>query len=175
MSYLHTKMDSGADLHVYPDLIVVAHVTDKKAYFYCTAGTKSSTYLSMAALKDWLTEEGIDFFHITANKIACKPHVLGRGDNDCLVYNPIFYNQLSQESKKLFIYHSFEKYYYAIMRKGSVNKLLKQKADPKSKANTKAASTIKSMMKGQKNIVSSIKSKPAPKNKKSFKGRKSTI
>jgi hypothetical protein len=184
MSYLLTKTDEGADISVHSDLVVIAEITkQKKLWFYCTTGTRSGLYMPLAAAKDWLSKNGIVFFHITENKIACKPHVLGRRNDSSLVYNPAFYYLLTEEDRKNFVYHSIHKTYYKALRKASQNEVYKKpnwakQVDKKpithsikstASENGKNNLSIKSLSSGRKKIVSDIKKKTSGKKKRAYR------
>jgi hypothetical protein len=135
MPYLITETDDEGEVLVYPELIVVVEFTNKQAFFDCTTGVHSYVKLWKWQVERWLGEHGIDFFSISKQKIACKPHVLGPRTDASLIYNPCFYKHLPDEVKRnYFACHSFSKAYVKALRKGSANKRLKKlKRTPKVK------------------------------------------
>ena len=173
MKSLHTKTDEDAEIEVYLNLIVVAEYKKKKVRFWSTAATVSWKYITMKELKEMLAEEGIEFFHISENKIACKPHVIGWDDDDGLIYNPLFYHLLPEKLKEPFKYHSFQKSYRKEFRKMKRQADAKRKpaaeATVKSNENINTTSGINSMAAGKKKIVSSIKKKTSTAQKKAYR------
>jgi hypothetical protein len=117
MHPLLTKDATGGVVFVYSGHVIIASVKSRRVYFECITGIESSYKLSLAEAKQWLTDEGVEFKSITKNKIACKPHVCGFRGNYSLVYNPISYNMLPEESKKRLLFHSITKHYSQLWRK----------------------------------------------------------
>ena len=163
MPYLQTRTDKGGKVDAYPEMIVLAHYDDGQLFFYLTVGIRTYRWMSLKELKEWLTEKGIDFRHISEGKIVCRPHVLGAYDDGSLIYNSVFYFPLPEICKELFKNHSEDKKYLRNQRK-------RKKKNAAANVNTKyclhCTTTIVSFI---KNKNAGVKTKAAEKKKQALK------
>jgi hypothetical protein len=108
MYYKLTRTEDGGELEVYAGSVVIAVYDDKKVYLHSTTGIKSYMRCSFKDLKEWLDDNGIRYFHIDTDKVACRPHVLGYRRDDTLIYNQRFYAWLPDAAKALFDKFTFK-------------------------------------------------------------------